>query len=396
MTNMSEIKKEVQHHLLVDLLPFWKSLIDEEMGGFYGYTSNDYEVDKYAVKGCILNNRITWFFSNAYTVLQDESLLKYAKQGYEFLRDYCVDKKNGGVYWSVTFDGKPKEKIKHTYNQAFSIYALSSYYEASGDKKALELAYEIFEIIENKMKDDKGYKEAFDENFCEIGNEKLSENGVMAEKTMNTLLHVCEAYTELYRVDHHEKVKEKIEWMLQIIAQKVYNPDLHRLEVFFDKDWNTLIDLHSYGHDIEAAWLIDRALDILQDNELSQNISPITKALTERIFDKAYDGNSVANECANGIENTWRVWWIQAEAIVGFLNGYEKTKDEKYLEAVWQLWEYCKNYLVVNHTKSDAGREWYWRVDSDGNPDDSMELAGPWKCPYHNGRMCFEVIKRVK
>ena len=239
-------KAEIKAHLTKDLIPFWKSLRDEENGGFYGQVTYGLKMNKEAQKGCILNSRITWFFANAYLTLKDESLLVYAKHGYDFLKNHCVDKKNGGVYWSVTYDGKPEETLKHTYNQAFSIYALSSYYDASGDKEALSLAYELYDIIETKMRDEQGYKEAFDESFHEIDNEKLSENGVMAAKTMNTLLHVFEAYTELYRVDKNPKVKEKLLWMMDIIADKVYNEKLQRQEVFFDENWNSILDLHSY------------------------------------------------------------------------------------------------------------------------------------------------------
>ena len=293
----SAMRSEVMTHLTKDIIPFWKSLRDDENGGYTGYLGYDLKADKKAVKGCILNSRITWFFANAYTLLGDESLLAEAKHGFAFLKSACWDKKNGGVYWSVNYDGTPAETMKHTYNQAFSIYALSSYYEASGDREALDMAYQLYDLIEGKMRDELGYKEAFDEAFHEIDNEKLSENGVIASKTMNTLLHVFEAYTELYRVDHNEKVADKIKWMMDIVAEKVYNPKLHRQEVFFDKEWNPIIDLHSYGHDIETAWLVDRGVDVLGDEVYRQKMTPITMDLTNQIYKVAFNGNSLANEC---------------------------------------------------------------------------------------------------
>ena len=258
MQETNKMKQQIQDHLDKVILPFWESLKDDEYGGFYGYMDIDLNVDKKAVKGCILNNRILWFFANAYLTKKRPELLSYAKHAYEFLKKACLDKTYGGVYWSVTFDGKPEEDMKHTYNQAFAIYALSSYYDASGDKEALDIAFSIYDVIEAHCKDDKGYLEAFDRNFQPVSNEKLSENGVMAEKTMNTLLHVFEGYTELYRVTKDKRVGENLRWMLDIFAKKVYNPDKKHQEVFFDKDWNTLIDLYSYGHDIETSWLIDR------------------------------------------------------------------------------------------------------------------------------------------
>ncbi len=387
----SKMVNEVRRHMVECIIPFWKGLRDNEHGGYYGYVGYDLEVDKKAVKGCILNSRITWFFSNAYTLLKDKSLLAEAEHGYQFMRDYCMDKENGGIYWSVKYDGTPEETLKHTYNQAFAIYALSSYYEASGDKEALSMAFSLFDIIESKCRDEVGYLEAFSRYFEEIDNEKLSENGVMAEKTMNTLLHVFEAYTELYRVSHEKKVKERLHDILDSFATQVYNPELHRQEVFFDKNMNSILDLHSYGHDIETAWLIDRGVEVLGEEEYDRKMSPITKDLTEQIYKIAFDGHSLCNECERGVVDTHRIWWVQAETIVGFLNGYEKTPEKKeYYEGAKAVWNYIKEYMLDKRKDS----EWYWRVDENGRPDEGKPIVEPWKCPYHNGRMCIEVIRR--
>ena len=204
------MKSEVTDELTMRIIPFWKSLLDDEDGGYYGWLSYDLELDRKAEKGCILNSRITWFFANAYTLLKDDGLLKEAQHAYDFMKDKCIDREYGGIFWSVTHDGKPLDTTKHTYNQAFAIYALSSYYEAAHDDEALELAYDLYNIIETKCRDEKGYLEAFTRDFKPASNEKLSENGVMAGRTMNTLLHVFEAYTELYRVTADEKVKGKL------------------------------------------------------------------------------------------------------------------------------------------------------------------------------------------
>ena len=257
--------EEIRNHLTDCIIPFWKKLRDDENGGYYGWVGYDLKVDKKAVKGCILNSRILWFFSNAYTMLKDPSLLDEADHGFAFMKQYCMDRENGGIFWSIQYDGKPEDTTKHTYNQAFAIYALSSYYEASGKEEALDMAKELFHIIEEKCTDEIGYKEAFDKEFHEIENDKLSENGVIAEKTMNTLLHVFEAYTELYRVAKLPEVGERLHWIMETFAHKVYNPELHRQEVFFDKNMKSILDLHSYGHDIETAWLIDRGVEVLED-----------------------------------------------------------------------------------------------------------------------------------
>ncbi len=383
--------EEVKEHLLHTIIPFWKNLRDNEHGGYYGWLGYDLALDKKAVKGCILNSRITWFFANAYTLLKDESLLDEAKHGFAFMKDYCFDKENGGIYWSITYDGKPEDTTKHTYNQAFCIYALSSYYEASKDEEALAMAKELFHIIEEKCTDEVGYMEAFDREFHLIENDKLSENGVIADKTMNTLLHVFEAYTELYRVSKDTEVKKRLEWILDTIADKIYNPKLHRQEVFFDKNYNSILDLHSYGHDIETAWLLNRGVDVLGEEAYQKKMGPIIDDLTAQVYKVAFDGHSLANECEKGVVNTHRVWWVQAETVIGFLNGYQRNPEKKeYLEAAKSEWQFIKDYVIDKR----EGSEWFWEVDENGKPYPDRPIVEPWKCPYHNGRMCIEVIRR--
>ena len=392
MEREKQMADEIALHLKDSIIPFWKNLRDDTYGGYYGYMGYDLKVDEKAVKGCILNSRITWFFANAYTLLKDESLLAEAKHGYEFLRDHCIDREHGGIFWSLNYDGTPEDTTKHTYNQAFCIYALSSYYEASKDAEALQLAEELFSLIEKKCTDEVGYLEAFTRDFKPESNEKLSENGVLADKTMNTLLHVFEAYTELYRVSKKAEVKEKLMWIMDVFKDKVYNPKLHRQEVFFDAQYNSIIDLHSYGHDIETAWLMDRGVEIIGEKEYEEKMYPMTQDLTRQIYKVAFDGHSLSNECEKGVVDTNRIWWVQAETIVGFLNGYEKTPEHtEYLDAACDTWEYIKEYLIDKR----EGSEWFWLVDKDGKPVEGEPIVEPWKCPYHNGRMCIEVIRRL-
>ena len=386
---VKEVEKELKEHII----PFWIGMQDKEYGGFYGMLDIDLNLDKKATKGCILNSRILWFFANAYLMYKDESYLDVAGHAYDFMKKAMFDKENGGIYWAVTYDGKPLDTTKHTYNQAFAVYALSSYYDATKDAEALKLAYDLVDVIEKKCCDEGGYLEAFDIYFKPAGNDKLSENGVEAGRTMNTLLHVFEAYTELYRVDGKEEIGNRLRWMLDIFVEKMYNPALRRQEVFFDMEYNTLIDLHSYGHDIETAWLIDRGLDVLKDEEYDKKLEPVISALEENVYRLAFDGNALYNECEKGVNDTKRIWWVQAEAMVGFLNAYTKHPEKaEYLQAVEKIWEYIKEYIIDKR----PGSEWLSEVDEKGIPFTRKPIVEPWKCPYHNGRMCLEVVKRAK
>ncbi|SET52502.1 AGE family epimerase/isomerase [[Clostridium] polysaccharolyticum] len=408
------LRNEAKKHLEEVIIPFWSKLRDDRYGGYFGLVDSDLNIYKKFTKGVILNSRILWFFSNAYLTLGKEACLDQARHAYAFLKDCCLDKENGGVFWSLRYNGDIEDSTKHTYNIAFAIYALSTYYDASKEEEAIEIAEGLYKTIETKCRDEIGYLEAFTKDFQPESNEKLSENGIVASKTMNTLLHVFEAYTEFYRVTGKTEVKEKIFQILDQFADKVYNKELCRQEVFFDGQFHSLIDLHSYGHDIETAWLIDRGCEILGEKKYIEKMAPITKALTQNIYDTAFHKNSLWNECENGVPDKTRVWWVQAEAVLGFLNGYEKDRERTdYLDAAKGIWNYIQEHFVDKR----PGSEWFWLVNDEGESvevvisdkeaksffkalgeikDNRMvkPIVEPWKCPYHNGRMCMEILRR--
>lgn len=388
-------KDAFKKHLTEGIIPFWNKLTDEENGGFYGYVGEDLVADKKADKGVILNSRILWFYSAAFNLLGDKELLEKAGQAYGFLKSACYDKQRGGVYWSLTFDGKPVDTTKHTYNQAFAIYALAEYYEASGDGDSLLLAYDLFRTIEEKCRDKDGYLEAFSIDFTpDDNNDKLSENGVIAGRTMNTLLHVLEAYTNLYRVDHYQMVGDRLKEIVDLFETKIFNEARGRMEVFFDLDYNTLIDLYSYGHDIETSWLLDRAAEVLEDEEYTAKIHLMTDVLADEVKKHAYNESEHAlyNECEKGVDDKQKIWWVQAEAVVGFYNAFEKHPERKdYEETAEAIFSFIMDKLVDKRCG-----EWYETILPDGTPDISRGIVHAWKCPYHNGRMCIEMVKRLK
>ncbi len=442
-----EMLSEMSNEFINHMVPFWMRMSDMEYGGYYGLFTNDLELDKRADKGCILNSRILWMFSSMFSFTGNKHYLGFAKNSFDFMRKHFLDREKGGVYWSVSYDGDPVDETKHTYNQAFAVYALAAYYSASGDREALDLAYNLFDVIETKCRDDAGYLEAFDREFGTASNEKLSENGVMASRTMNTLLHVMEAYTELYEVDINaevrnnyipeyyanlntytfkgitgraDEVRTKLLDILKIFKEKIYNPEKKRLEVFFDLDYNSIIDLHSYGHDIEASWLIYKTMQVLGLDRVGgteYDLSEITKALAEHIYEVVKNDsakqflNGSPAESENGKVLETRIWWVQCEAMVGFVNAYNQLELEsmlsssqdsqakvfvddsadKYLRAVTQIWKFIKNKMVDDRVSS----EWLNEVNMDGT-NVGKPIVDEWKCPYHNGRMFIEVTKRLR
>lgn len=383
---LDEIKNELENHIV----PYWSALKDEEFGGFYGFRGFDLTLDKKADKGVILHSRILWFFSSCLEVLKDEKYRALADHAYDYVKKYCVDCEQGGVYWMTTYDGKPADTMKHTYNIAFAVYALSAYYNATGEKEALSLAEKLFDDIETKTPDEYGCREAFSRDWQPVANDELSENGLHADKTMNTVLHLIEAYTELYRADKSERVAEALKKQLSIVEDKIFDYDNNALRVFFNEKFELIGDIHSYGHDIEASWLTDRAVETLGDKELIEKFNALDLRLAENIYNIAIENGALNNERENDKIDRTRVWWVQAEGVVGFVNAYKHSSDEKYLKAALDIWEYIKESIVDKR----EGGEWYSEVAFDGKPHDWKEETGPWKCPYHNGRMCLEMIKR--
>ncbi len=368
--------KEFRIHLENDLIPFWNQLKDNEQGGFYGFA--DYMGNPDA---------------SAYQTLDNPSLLEMADHAYNFLKDRFIDRQYGGVFWSLHYDGTVADDTKHTYNQAFAIYGLAAYYIASGKKASLELAYTLYHLIENKCRDEGGYLEAFNRDFTPASNDKLSENGVLAERTMNTLLHVMEAYSELYRADTSSEVGDSIRTILEIFKKRIYNSDRLICEVFFDLEYRSLIDLESYGHDIEASWLIDRACEVLDDPAYREKMIPIVSGLAKGAYLNGIDRtvHAMNMEAENGKVDAQKVWWVQAEAVTGFYNAYQEDSSKtEYLEMAEEIWRYIRKHVI----DKDSG-EWIENIPADGNADRKQALAHSWKCPYHNGRMCMEMIKRL-
>lgn len=372
------------------ILPFWMGLRDDVNGGYYGYMDFDHHLDRQAEKGCILNSRILWFFSQAALATGRGDLRREAKHAYRFLTEHCLDRQNGGVFWSVTCDGRPLDTTKHTYNQGFAVYALSAYYRLTGSREALDLALELFRLMEQHCTDSEGYLEAFTIDWKPQSNEKLSENGVMAAKTMNTLLHVFEGYAGLYQATGDAAVGRALRRILDIYAHRVYSPELHRQLVFFDEHYHSIIDLYSYGHDIESSWLIDWGCGLLKDPDLTARIGAINSDLAAAIYEKGYRGHSVINECERGVDDLTRVWWVQAEAVLGFVNEYEKSGEKKYAGAAADIWHYICDHFVDKR----PGGEWFWCLNDKGEPEPKKPIVEPWKCPYHNGRLCLELMRR--
>ena len=391
---LKQLKMEVKVVLTGNILPFWSGkMIDNENGGFYGRIDGNDKLHPDAYKGGILNARILWTYSSAYRVLHDSAYLIAAKRARDYILDHFIDKDFGGAYLSLNSKGEPLDTRKQIYTQAFFIYALTEYNRVTGDKEALNAAKNIFDKVEKYGYDQEfgGYFEIYSRDWKRTRDKLIGEKSGNDQKGMNTHLHILEAYTSLYRVWPDKRVELCLKNLLDIFLDKIVNPKTFHLNFFMNEKWEPTAFIDSYGHDIEASWLLPEAADLLKEPERIARIRDLSLKLAKAACEGLQQDGSLVYETdkITGIIDKKREWWVQAEAIAGFLNAFKLTSDEAYLVKAENTWKYIdKN--IIDHKNG----EWYYDVDANGNH--TGDKAGPWKCPYHNSRMCMEIMDRFK
>lgn len=394
--NIEQYYNEIKEELTGNILPFWDKTIDKEKGGFYGKILNDGKIIKDAPRSAVLNTRILWTYSAVYRQLKEEKYLKLAKWAYKYIHQHLKDEENGGIFWLVDARGNPIETKKQIYAQAFCIYALSEYYLITKDEDASNWAAEIFDLIEENSFDSEypGYFEAYDKEWSLLEDVRLSEKDKNEMKTMNTHLHVLEGYTNLMRIWENKKLRLQLKQLIEIFLDKIIDPETGHFNLFFDDYWNLRSDEFSYGHDIEGSWLLYEAGQVLGNEELLERIESASLRLAEvTLMEGVDDDGGLMNEgIISGVIDTDKHWWSQAEAMVGFVNAYQITKEKKFYEASYNCWEFIKENIV-----DKENGEWFFRVDKEGQPYYSEEnKVGPWKAPYHTTRTCLELMRRLK
>lgn len=382
--------EEFRNELTNNILSFWvDKMPDNTHGGFYGCIDGNDILHKYANKGAIMNCRILWTFSAAYRLFRDPQYLTIAKRAFDYIQTYFIDKEYGGVYWELDCEGKPVNTKKQTYVQGFALYGFSEYYRAVGDENALELTKEFFYLIEKtKDKNRGGYFEAFTREWQATDDMRLSEKDANEKKTMNTHLHILEPYTNLCRIWQNSQLQVAQRELIEIFMHRILDYNTYHLNLFFDEDWQVKSTAISYGHDIEAAWLLYEAAEVLADKPLLDEI----KILSLKVADAASEGiqadGSLIYEKNGDHTDYERHWWVQAEAIVGYMYAYKLSGNASYKQKAVDVWEYIKENLIDRENG-----EWYWSRLGDGAINRKDDKAGLWKCPYHNGRMCMEMIE---
>ena len=378
---------------LQNILQYWMQYsIDETNNGFTGRIDDNNKIDASAPKGAVLNARILWTFAATYNQTGQLNYLANADRAYNYLQQHFIDKEWGGIYWSVNYKGEPLDTKKQIYALAFLQYACSEYYQCNQLPEAKDLAIELYELIE-KYSFDKvsgGYFEAFSRDWKMIGDVRLSAKDANEKKTMNTHLHVLESYTNLYRIWPDENLKKSIELLIGNFLSYIFNTSNNHLDLFFDEQWVSKNNIISYGHDIEAAWLIQEAAEVIHDEVLITKAKAASIKLAVAAEEGLGEDGGLWYEKENGHLIKQNHWWPQAEAMVGFFNAWQVSKEERFLQRSLESWAFVKNKII-----DKVNGEWLWGIDENDKAMMGEDKAGLWKCPYHNARACIEIIKRI-
>jgi mannobiose 2-epimerase len=392
---LNDLRKRVEAELLSDILPFWlKHTIDEERGGFHGQIANELTIDPHAHKGLILNARILWTFARAFSVYKEPIYLATARRAYEYLCRHFWDYEFGGVYWMLDSNGLPVDTKKRIYGQAFTVYALAEYAHATGEQEAVDRAMRLVEQIESAGHDDAhlGYFETFERDWTLAVDQRLSDVDMDEKKSMNTHLHLLEAYATLLRYHEDVTVRFRLRELIEIFLKYIVDPATQHFILFFDEEWRPRSKKVSFGHDIEGSWLLCEAAEVLGDAEVLSRVQAAAIKMAQAVYAQGldHDGGLMYERESDGHFDTDKHWWPQAEAVVGFLNVYELSGQQHFLQAADRSWRFIERFIVDR-----VHGEWFWLVSKDGVPDAHQDKVGPWKCPYHNSRACFEVMERL-
>ena len=385
----TDLRRSAQQLLEQNILPYWWQQMRDPKGGFYGRRDGYDLLHTDAERGAVMNARLLWAFSAAYRVLHKPEYLQAADWAKQYIEAHFLDPEFGGCYWSVTADGEPLDTNKQTYAQGFMIYAFSEYARATGDKQALQHAIRLFDTIEHYAFDAShvGYIEALTRDWQPIADMRLSDKDENAVFTMNTHLHLLEPYTNLYRIWPDKQLRQRLLALIGIFTNRLYNPVTHHVDCFFDANWQSKRNIASYGHDIEAAWLMNEAASVLNEHApFNFHLSLVTSNIAKASLEGLQPDGSLIHEN----KSAEREWWVECEAVIGFIDQWQLSGDNKWLNRATQVWNY-----IITHLVDPINGEFYWAVLPDGTPDRTNDKAGFWKCPYHNSRLCLELIERL-
>lgn len=406
---------KLRHNLEEYVIDFWyPRSIDDEHGGFILSYDDEGAFAGNDAKMIVTQARMTWFFARlTRTDVVDGDYTDAADHGFAFLRDAMWDDDHGGFYWEVDRRGTVRKPRKHLYGQAFGLYALAEYYRVTGNEQALDLAGDLFEVIDDVAKDHQngGYHEYFEPDWEQVTegttylatiepdwSPKESGESVLDPtlKLMNTHLHLLEAFTTYYRVTGDETVRERLHELLTILTNTVVRKDRPACTDKYDPDWTPKLDdadfrVVSYGHDVENVWLTMEASEAL--DVPTRLFADLYDGLFDYSLEYGYDdqngGFYFFGPLGEHATNRIKAWWVQAEAMTSALRMYEATGEDVYRNVFEETYDFIEQYHV-----DETHGEWHSGVDETLEP--VGRKGAEYKGAYHDGRALIECIETLE
>jgi len=405
----AQFEQEAETMLRQDVLGAWfPRTLDTDHGGFRSNFTRDWKPYGQESKFLVFQGRMTWISAQAAMRRPDlrNEYLPIALHGVEYLTHALWDKEKGGFYWGLDEKGQISSFYtdgKHLYGMSFAIYGLAAAYQATRDPRALEFAQRGFRWMEQHAHDPKngGYFEWLTRDGTlvtghpETGVLELAPvcNFPIGFKSMNTHIHLLEAFSQLYEVWKDDLLRQRIEELLAIIRDKVC-VEPGAMNLYFTNAWQPFPDHDSYGHDVETAYLMLEAEDVL-----GKGHDPRTERMAKMLvdhslhygWDQSLGGFYREGTTMGQAEDKQKDWWVQFEGLNALLMMHEKygKETDRYFHAFQLQWSLIKNYLIDPEFHGV-----FHRLGEDGKP--VVAAKGEiWKAAYHDGRALLNVTERL-
>jgi mannobiose 2-epimerase len=405
-----KLAAEAEAMLRRDVLGVWfPRAVDRERGGFHSNFTRDWKPAPSDGKFSVFQARMTWVAAQVAMRRPDlrGQFLPVASHGLDYLDGVLWDREAGGFYWGLDDAGRVTPRFtdgKHLYGMSFCLYAAAAAYKATREPKALALARRAFRWMDGRAHDRAhgGYFEWLTRDGRVVkgkgGSGRVEATPVsgfpLGYKSMNTHIHLLESFTELYGVWRDRTLRRRLEELLAIVRDKI-SVEPGAMGLYFTNDWRALPGHDSYGHDVEAAYLMLEAAEALGrkgDAATERTAKMLVDHALAYGWDETFGGFFREGTAAGEAEDTRKEWWVQVEGLNTLLLMHERygRDTDAYFKAFQRQWEFIRDRQVDGEF-----RGLYDTVGRDGTPTDTPK-ARIWKAAYHDGRALLNVTERLR
>jgi len=376
------------------ILRFWiDHAIDFEYGGVIGWLDRNGSPSKPGTKSLVVQTRVVWTFSAAYQHNPQRIYQEIASHALKFLRERMWDSHHGGFNWLVDREGRLTEDKKQIYGQSFAMFGLAEFAQAFNDPISRQEALELFHLVDDRAHDK--VNGSYHQTYSSDWNKPLDDDRIFdipGGKHQCAQTSLLEAFITLYTVTRDPKVRMRLEELLDISINRLVDDQHGYTYVHLTDDWKpTTSNRSSYGHDIKLSWLLTTAAEAL-GYPIEPKVKSTSLALVDHVLRDGFNwkqgGIDWEGPASGPATEKQKAWWVQAEGLVGLLNAYQLTHEPRY----WKAFEKQARYVFTCFVDHRYG-EWF---ENDNPYEQALGCkTNIWKEPYHQGRACLEIIRRL-